>query len=166
MIREAKKQYIDKLINDLIHTDTNSKRWHKVVNQIITPQGNEFSQIPFLEVGEEIIESDYDVADALNTFIAEQSTIDDSNTPPPEFHPPNYELLQNIIITNDDVKKAINIMKSNKAPGPDFISPRLYKEGAEQLIPSLRRLFNLSLAVRKFPESWKRSNVTPVHKKR
>ena len=70
MIREAKKQYNDKLISDMINTDTNSKRWHKVVNQIITPQINEFSQIPFLEVGDEITESDYDVADALNIFFA------------------------------------------------------------------------------------------------
>ena len=110
MIRDAKKQYNDKLINDLINTDTKSRRWHKIVIQIITPQSNENPQIPFLEVGDEIIESGYEVAEALNTFFVEQSTIDDSNTPPPEFHPPEYESLENIIITNEDVKEAINLL--------------------------------------------------------
>ena len=165
MIRDAKKQYTDKLNNDLINSDTNSKRWHKVVNKIISPQNNENSQIPFLEVNDEVIESYREVAETLNTFFVEQSTLDDSNATLPDFYPPNHELLETITITDNDVQEAIRLLKPNKAPGPDLISPRLYKEGAEQLIPILRRLFNLSLSVRKFPSSWKRSNVTPIHKK-
>ena len=56
-------------------------------------------------------------------------------------------------------------MTSNKAPGPDLKSPRLYKEGADQLVPQLSKLFNLSLAVGKFAAAWKRSNLTAIHKK-
>ena len=164
LIRDAKKQYKDKLANDLINSNNNSRRWHKLVSQIINPQSNEQS-IPFLKTDENIIESNYEIAEALNIFFIEQSTVDDTNVPLPEFHPPNYDVLENILIPEDDVKEAISLLKPNKAPGPDLISPRLYKEGAEQLIPYLRKLFNLSLAVKQFPSSWKRSNLTAAHKK-
>ena len=164
MLRDAKKQYKDKLANDLINSNNNSKRWYKLVSQIINPQSNEQS-IPFLETDEHIIESNYEITEPVNNFFIKQSAVDDTNVPLPEFHPPNYDALENNLITEDDVKEAISLLKQNKAPGPDLISPRLYKGGAEQLIPYLRKLFNFSLAVRQFPPSWKRSNLTAVHKK-
>ncbi|MCG7878660.1 MAG: reverse transcriptase domain-containing protein [Candidatus Thiodiazotropha endolucinida] len=164
LTRNAKKQYKDKLINDLINSNTNSKRWHRLVKQIIAPQNNT-QPIQFLEIGDEIVQTDHEIAETLNTYFLEQSTLDDSHAFIPECHPPNYELLENVYITNDDVKEAISLVKSNKAPGPDHISPRLFKEGANELIPQLRKLFNLSLAVREFPVSWKTSNLTAVHKK-
>ena len=164
MIRDSKKQFKDKLTNDLLNNNTNSKRWHKLVNKIIAPKNNTES-IQFLDINGEIIESDYEKAEVLNNFFTEQSTLDDSNASLPEFYPPNYELLENIHITNDDVSEAIKIVKSNKAPGPDLISPRLYKEGADQLVPQLRKLFNLALAVGKFPAAWKRSTLPPFTKR-
>ena len=137
MIRDAKKEYSNKLINDLTNTNSNSKRWHKIVNKIISPQSPGHSQIPFLEVGNEVIESDHEVAEDLNTHFVKQLTLDDSNVTLPEFHLPNHELLETIIITDNDVKEAIHLLKPNNAPGPDLVSPRLYKEGAEQPIPIL-----------------------------
>ena len=53
MIKEAKKQYRDKFTNDLINNNTNSKRWHSLVNQIIVPQNKQ--SIQFLEIDDEII---------------------------------------------------------------------------------------------------------------
>ena len=84
MIREAKKNYKDKLTYDLV----NSKRWHRLVNQIIVPQNNTKS-IQFLEIDDEIIQSDREIAEALNNNFVEQSTLDDSYASLPEFHPPN-----------------------------------------------------------------------------
>ena len=110
LVRDAKKEYSDKLTNDLKNTNSNPKRWHKIVNKIISPQRTEHSQIPFLEVDNEVIESDHEVAVALNTFFAEQSTLDDSNATLPGFHPPNHELLETIIITDNDVKEAIHLL--------------------------------------------------------
>ena len=57
------------------------------------------------------------------------------------------------------------MLNSNKAPGPDILSPKLLKEGMQQLVPHLQKLFNLSLRLKKFPDSWKKSNVTAIHKK-
>ena len=164
MIRDAKKQYNDKLISDILNSNNNSKRWHKIVNQIIAPVNNTKS-IQFLEINGEIIESDFEMAEALNNYFVEQSTLNESNASLPEFQPPNHEVLENIIISDEDVIEAINMVKPNKASGPDLISPRLFKEGANQLVLPLRKLFNLSLILGEFPASWKRSNVTAIHKK-
>ena len=126
---------------------------------------NNTKSIQFLEINGEIIESDFEMAEALNNYFVEQSTLDESNASLPEFQPPNHEVLENIIISDEDVIEAINMVKPNKASGPDLISPRLFKEGANQLVLPLRNLFNLSLILGEFPASWKRSNVTAIHKK-
>ena len=78
---------------------------------------------------------------------------------------PDYAFLDEIHIKDEDVREAIIRLNSNKAPGPDLISPRLFTEGMQQLVPQLRRLFNLSLRLKKFPEPWKKSNLTVIHKK-
>lgn len=56
-------------------------------------------------------------------------------------------------------------LDTNKASGPDSISPKLLKEGIYQLAYPLTRLFNLSIALKKFPDPWKKSNVTAIFKK-
>lgn len=164
IIREAKKQYKDKLADDLYANNTNSKKWYKLTNQLFTTKSNH-QPIPLLEIDNTIVESDAEKAEVLNSFFAQNSTIDDSNATLPEFEAPDYNTLDQILITDDDVKEAIKLLNPNKAPGPDLISPKLLKEGAQQLIPPLRKLFNISLAMKEFPASWKKANVTAIHKK-
>ena len=60
---------------------------------------------------------------------------------------------------------AIKDLDPNKASGPDLISPKLIKEGINELAYPYSKLFNLSIESHRFPESFKKSNVTPVHKK-
>ena len=95
------------------------------------------------------------MAEALNNYFVEQSTLDESNASLPEFQPPNHEVLEKIIISDKDVIEAINMVKPNTASGPDLISPRLFKEGANQLVPPLRKLFTLSVILGEFLASWK-----------
>ena len=56
-------------------------------------------------------------------------------------------------------------MNVSKASGPDLISPRLLKEGANQLSFPLSKFFNRLIISGQFPQSWKKANVTPVYKK-
>ena len=78
---------------------------------------------------------------------------------------PEYPTLKSIYISDEDVKDSISLLKTNKAPGPDVISPKLIKEGANQLISPLRTLLNKSLRLQHFPDPWKDANVIPIHKK-
>ena len=55
-------------------------------------------------------------------------------------------------------------LKVNKAIGLDEISPRLLKDSAHVITPSLTRLFNRSLANKMFPSIWKKGKVSPLFK--
>ena len=57
------------------------------------------------------------------------------------------------------------MLNVHNACGPDCMCPRLLKEGAEQLAPSLLKLFNHSVNNGVLPVDWVSANVTPVYKK-
>ena len=52
-----------------------------------------------------------------------------------------------------------------KACGPDLISPRLLKEGANILSKPLSIIFNRSLLQGNFPSKWKDASATAIYKK-
>ena len=56
-------------------------------------------------------------------------------------------------------------LKTDKASGPDGISPRFLMEFADELAPVLCRLFRLILISCTYPSSWKHALVQPVPKK-
>ena len=109
-------------------------------------------------------ETEIEIAQVLNSYFANQSTVDDTDAVLPIVELPSYPPLSDIYISVNDVKDAISLLKPNKAPGPDFITPTLLKEGANQLLAPLSFLFNLSLSLRQFPDTWKEANVIAVHK--
>ena len=82
-------------------------------------------------------------------------------------HSPEDDIptLNNLNISPQDVIDAISVMDSSKACGPDLISPRLLKEGANQLAIPLSTFYNTLLSRSLFPSAWKRANVTPIFKK-
>ncbi|CAB4018309.1 Hypothetical predicted protein [Paramuricea clavata] len=67
-------------------------------------------------------------------------------------------------LSPEDVLVCLRTLDVNKATGPDGISPRLPKETAHQIAPSLSALFNRSLDSGSLPEEWKLANI-PVFKK-
>ena len=73
--------------------------------------------------------------------------------------------LSNIFISPQDVIDAIHSMNPSKASGPDLLSPRLLREGCNELAQPLSNYFNCLLNASIFPPSWKLANVTPIYKK-
>ena len=51
-----------------------------------------------------------------------------------------------------------------KSIGSGGISPRILKECAYELVPSLTKLFNLSLSTGELPGKWKKGNIVPIYK--
>lgn len=62
------------------------------------------------------------------------------------------------------VRQALRKIKGRKAAGPDGISSRLLKSGADQLSGVMERIFNLSLKLGVVPQLWKTSCVVQVPK--
>ena len=83
--------------------------------------------------------------------------------PPPSNN--NTPSLSEFHVSEKYVIESICNLQPNKAAGPNGIGPRMIKEAGVAIVPSLARLFNLSIESRKFPCQWKIANVIPVHKK-
>ena len=105
-----------------------------------------------------------EMATILNRFFGSVFTDEDSSSiPQPEGRTLNS--INSIDISESDVLKTIEKMDTNKAAGPDKISPRILKETKHQVSKPLSILFNKSLIVGKVPSDWKCANVTPIFKK-
>jgi len=74
-------------------------------------------------------------------------------------------LLNDIVITYDDVKDAISSAKNNKSPGLDMITNELLKNGGIGLINSLVKLFNHLILLGSTPRDWNKGIIVPIFKK-
>ena len=163
-VKKAKKTYLNKLTKKAGETHNSPKTWWKINKTLL--KSNKTTEIPFLFHNDVFYENAKDKAKVFNDFFASQSDLDDSG------HTLNEQIsddnsintLDNIVLTKEvhDVLKSLNTTKSS---GPDLISPKMLKMGADELAYPLSKLFNLSLQESKFPIHWKEANVTPVHKK-
>ena len=68
-------------------------------------------------------------------------------------------------ISVTEVRAHLRQLDVNKAAGSDGIPSRLLKETAEQIAPSLTKLFNKSLQLGVVPSDWKLANLVPDFKK-
>ena len=60
------------------------------------------------------------------------------------------------------ISKKIKMMKTNKSPGVDGITPKLL---VNEISTPLANVFNISLKEGIVPAEWKEANVTPLFKK-
>jgi len=74
------------------------------------------------------------------------------------------EALNDFQISEDMVKKKVDKLREDKAPGPDELSPRLLFHLKEQLAVPLCILFRKSLEEGRVPADWREANVTPIYK--
>ena len=73
--------------------------------------------------------------------------------------------MPHIIVNPEGVKKLLSSLKSNKAAGPDQISPSVQKELANELYQPLSVFFQNSVDSGSVPEQWKEAIMTPIFKK-
>ena len=70
-----------------------------------------------------------------------------------------------INFSDDQILKILRALDINKAHGHDEISIRMLKLWAKSIITPLSLLFQNCITTRAFPDTWKKSNIVPVHKK-
>ena len=113
---------------------------------------------------EEFYYSNDEKANCLN-FFTSASNLDDSNVQLPPFDPKTLSTMDNIAITESDVKQLIEVLDSNKAVGPDCISHKVLKNAKCNIAKPLCCLCNRSLQDGNFPKMWKTALVIPLFKK-
>ena len=167
-VKRCKQEYFDNIYENFEVTKLSSKDYFKTAKRLLPfKNSNLDSQIPPLNHNGMIITKDAVKARVFNEFFASASKLNESNAKLPinSTPIPGISTISEIIITEQEVKDQINVLKSNKGFGPDQISPKFIKFGGHVLITPLTNLFNKSLQCAKVPKLWKRANVIPVHKK-
>ena len=167
VLRNAKSDYFKKLCDKLNNNKFSSKNWWCLVKKVscINNQKSKENISVLLNDDNEVITGDLDKAKLLNSFFSSQSIIDDSDKHIPDLDQNSEYVLEQITITELDVKGILATLDTSKASGPDLISPKMLKEASNALAYPLSKLFNLSLSTKIYPKAWKCANVTPVFKK-
>ena len=110
-----------------------------------------------------IIISDQEIAQHMNAYFS--SVFTHEQTTLPDFDYVLDDKLCNVSCTPREVENHLKNLNIHKSPGPDQLSPRIFKESALELSTSLCDLFNKSFQSGLLPNDWKIAHITPVQKK-
>ena len=110
------------------------------------------------------VSSDFDKAEALNSFFAQETHLQDSPLSFPDFQAPLQLSPESFSTTPAEVFDTLQGLKPGKAPGPDDIPARLLQLCARGISVSLATLFDRSFAEGSVPLAWKEALVVPVYK--
>ena len=147
----------------LINEENNNKQWWKVLKRV-NNCGPAKDSIPPLDPAGSVVTDNREKANVFNNFFfLEASKVNDANTDIPcARRVLDYNLLTDIVITENEVLDQLSILDSSKSYGPDHVLPKLLKEGRHEIYKTLTPLFNISLESSKVPNLWKKSNVVPI----
>ena len=98
-------------------------------------------------------------------YFAEQCNILNTNSVIPEVKYISNKHLIDITFTSSDLSKIINDLNTSKAHGHDNISIKMIKMCGDTIITPLKLIFESAIKLGVFPDSWKKGNIIPVHKK-
>ena len=104
-------------------------------------------------------------AGIFNVFFANQCSIINNGSTLPAISYKTNKRLRNLIISSQDLCKIIKNLNPNKAHGHDNISIKMVQICGDSIIPPLKMIFESAIKSSHFPDSWKKGNIIPVHKK-
>ena len=163
-LRKAERHYISEQCTKL-KLSKNSPNWWNTVKKLCCFKKSTSTIAPIANDNGLLVYEAESKAEIFNEFYANVSTINSANDPIPIDNIAIGPLLSSINIVQGDVYKLLKKLDTSKATGPDNIGNMLLKKCAPSLEGILTRMFNLSLTLGHFPNSWKIAHITPIHKK-
>ena len=118
---------------------------------------------PILNDSGVILNDDFEKASFFNQKF--QSVFECDDNIPLNLPDKTLAYLDNITISSDDIKYAIQNLNSKTSKTPDDIPSIFIKKVGPSLIDMLRQLFQESLNTGTLPKQWQTALVTPIHKK-
>ena len=163
LISTTKSSYFLKLGNKLNDTSTSPKVYWSILNRLMNKI--KIPAIPPLLINGNL-ETDFQTkANLFNVFFSNQCTIVNNQSSLPAFSYNTELRLSDITFTSDDICKIIKNLNLNKAHGHNGISIKMIQLCGNTLTNPLLIIFKNALTSGTFPDSWKKGNVVPVHKK-
>ena len=158
VITRRKREFYKNKVNNLKSTDP--RKWWSMVNKLAGKDSSP-NELSYTDEEGRII-SGATLATCLNEFFV--SVISDIKPLDTSVLPCYLPSPQPPVIETQEVCKKLLAISAFKAPGPDGIPTRIWKEYAPELAEPITLIFNTSIASGTFPTAWKDSNVTPVPK--
>jgi len=162
-VEAAKNSYIRELGNKLHNQRTSEKTYWKIIDKVLNK--SKAPRIPPLLVENQFIFNCKEKAILFTKFFCEQCTPFTSNSVLPALNYKTIERIDQVIIEVEDITTIIRKLNPNKATGPDGITSQMLLLCDETIAQPLQIIFKTILSTGIYPENWKRSNVTPIHKK-
>ena len=161
--RLAKSQHFKNISKHLLDPETSSKSFWKLVKGVYGIKQS--VGIPPLVENGELITNDSTKASILNNYFTSKTIPPTSNTPLPPFTYRTDARLSTINITPQMVTDILTNLNTGKACGPDGINNKILKECSYSLSLPLSFIFQKSIDLGYFPDTWKEAMVSAILKK-
>ena len=168
-LRQAKAMYFNELFAEI---NTTRAYWN-LVRKATAPKQQTVVGPLKPESGHLIVKDDKKAC-LMNTYFASVGEKLAVDLPPSITRSLSYDLvkqtkivpsLSEVNLSQVGILQQIKHLKSNKATGPDSISPKLLKFASHAASPHLKSLFRWSIHHETVYEGWKLSRVSPIFKK-
>ena len=163
LIEEAKHTCFAKVGRKLSDPSTGTKMYWSLVSKILNKA--KIPEIPPLLENDIFVLDFASKAQIFNDYFILQCTTLETGSEIPYDLPEKMSKVTEFAISEEKILKIIRNLNPNKVHGWDRTSARTIKMCDESLIVPLRLIFENCLLQGIFPETWKRANVVPVHKK-
>ena len=164
LICKSKDDYHKQLARKLTNPKTSSKTYWSILKTFYN--GSKVLLTPLLVINNKL-EADFKrKADHFNNFFASKCTLLQNDSVLPALLEHESEArLSKINFSDDQILKILRALDINKAHGHDEISMGMLKLCDKSIITPLSILFQNCIDTRTFPDTWRKSNIVPVHKK-
>ena len=164
-ITQAKDEYFSSLGKKLSDPTHGTKSYWTTLNKIINKR--KFSNIPTTFTGKWSVR--YQLSNQSkyfnNHFVEQCSLISNDSVLPNPVSRCNSSL-SSVEITGEKILSNIRSLDPKKAHGWDDISINMIKLCDIEIVKPLYLIYKECLETGRFPSSWKKANVLPIHKKR
>ena len=158
LIKKAKRDYESDIMRSI---KSHPKRFYSYVRD----KQKVKVKVSNLDKGDgNFTKTDSESCQVLSDFFSSVFTKEDSGKLP-EFSQRTDSEVNNILVTEQKVKKKLLNLKTDKSQGPDGINPRVLKECGSSLSKPLAVIYQKSLDTGILPSDFKRANITPIFKK-
>ena len=139
------------------------KFYWETLNKIINKK--RFSNVPPLLENGVFVTNFQTKANIFNEHFVEQCFLIINDSIFPNFSSRCDSLLSNIEITGEKILHIIYLLDPKKAHGFDDLLINMIKLCDIEIVKPLYLIYMKSLKIGRFPSSWKKANVLPIHKK-
>ena len=163
VIDAAKESYIKDLSDKLCNPRSSNNIFWSAFKRLLN--NKKHTNIPPLLDNNIFTTSFIDKANIFNTYFASICRPLDNGSILPALTHSTHSRLSSVDFSHDSITEVISKLNANKAHGVDQISIAMLKLCSKEISKPLKIIFDHSIAVGKFPSTWKLANVQPVHKK-